>query len=151
MGGSQKVLNTPPGLTIIAVSRRAWERMDEVKYSGYYLNLRLWRDMLDGQGVFPHTMSDVLIYALNESLKMIFEEGLENVYKRHELVRDASWRSLEVLKLEPYPSEKRFSSPTVTAFLIPAGIDERELRDRLWIKYGVMVAGSWGKLQGKVI
>ncbi|MEM1983457.1 MAG: alanine--glyoxylate aminotransferase family protein [Sulfolobales archaeon] len=151
IGGSQKVLNTPPGLTIIAVSRRAWERMDEVKYSGYYLNLRLWRDMLDGQGVFPHTMSDVLIYALNESLKMIFEEGLENVYKRHELVRDASWRSLEVLKLEPYPSEKRFSSPTVTAFLIPAGIDERELRDRLWIKYGVMVAGSWGKLQGKVI
>lgn len=151
IGGSQKVLNTPPGLTIIAISERAWERIDEVKYSGYYLNLRLWRDMLDGQGVFPHTMSDVLIYALNESLKMIFEEGLENVLKRHEAVRKASWRALEVMRLEPYPADMRYSSPTVTAFSIPVNINEGELRSRLWSKYGVMIAGSWGKLQGKVL
>ncbi|MEM1680775.1 MAG: alanine--glyoxylate aminotransferase family protein [Sulfolobales archaeon] len=151
IGGSQKVLNTPPGLTIIGISENAWERINEVKYSGYYLNLRLWRDMLDGRGVFPHTMSDVLIYALNEALKMIFEEGLENVFKRHELVRKASWKALEVMRLEPYPADMRYSSPTVTAFSVPVSIDEGELRSRLWSKYGVMVAGSWGKLQGKVL
>ncbi len=151
IGGSQKALNAPPGLTIMAISRRAWERIDEVKYSGYYLNLRLWRDMLDSNGVFPHTMSDVLIYALNESLKAIFEEGLENVFRRHELVRRASWRALGVMGLEPYPADLKYSSPTVTAFCVPKGIDERALRDRLWMKYGVMIAGSWGLLQGKVL
>lgn len=151
IGGSQKVLNTPPGLTIMAVSNKAWERIEEVKYQGYYMNLKLWRDMLDERGVFPHTMSDVLIYALDESLKMIFEEGVENVFKRHEVVRAASWKALEIMNLEAYPMEINSSSPTVTAFLTPKGINEAELRNRLWRKYGVMIAGSWGKLQGKVV
>lgn len=150
IGGSQKVLNTPPGLTIMAISDKAWERIEKVRYTGLYMNLRLWRDELDKQNVFPYTMSDVLIYALKESLEMVFEEGLENVFKRHEIARKASWQALEVLNLEPYPLRLEYSSPTVTAFLIPRGIDDKKLRDLMWRKYGVMIAGSWGKLQGRV-
>ncbi|MEM4672691.1 MAG: alanine--glyoxylate aminotransferase family protein [Sulfolobales archaeon] len=150
IGGSQKVLNTPPGLTIIAISRRAWDRINEVRYSGFYLNLRLWREMLDEQSIFPYTMSDVLVYALEESLKMIFEEGVENTYKRHENARKASWSALEVLNLKPYPISIEHSSPTVTAF-IAEGFDERRLREIMWKRYGIMIAGSWGKLQNKVL
>jgi len=151
IGGSQKVLNVPTGLTIVGISKTAWERIDEVGYRGYYLNLRLWRDMLDSQGVFPHTMSDVLIYALEESLKMVFEEGLDNVFRRHELVREASWRALQALNLEPYPLDIKYSSPTVTAFILPKGVDECRLRELTWVKYGVMLAGSWGRLKGTVV
>lgn len=151
VGGSQKVLNTPPGLTVMAISSRAWERIDEVGYPGFYLSLRVWRDMLDGHGVFPYTMSDALVYAINESLKMLFEEGLESVFKRHEAARSASWRALEAMGLEPYPAGLEHSSPTVTAFLVPRGVDEGALRERMWVKYGVMIAGSWGRLQGKVL
>ncbi len=151
IGGTQKVLNAPTGLTIVGISKTAWERIEEVGYRGYYLNLKLWRDMLDDQGIFPYTMSDVLVYALGESLKIIFEEGLDNVFKRHELVREASWKALQVLNLEPYPIDIRYSSPTVTAFIVPKGIDESKLRELTWVKYGVMLAGSWGRLRGTVV
>ncbi|MEM3980672.1 MAG: alanine--glyoxylate aminotransferase family protein [Ignisphaera sp.] len=151
IGGSQKALNLPPGVTIIAVSKKTWDRVEEVKYSGFYLSLSIWRNILDEQGVFPYTMSESLVYALDESLNIIFEEGIENVFKRHEMAKEASWRALEALNLEPYPLTKKDSSPTVTAFISPKNIDERILRDVMWRKYGIMLAGSWGKLKGKVV
>lgn len=151
IGGSQKAFNVPSGLTIVAISERGWERIKEVNYGGFYLNLNLWREMLDERGVFPYTMSDVLIYALHESLKSIIEEGLENAYKRHLLARKAAWKALESLKLSPFVRSIQYSSPTVTAFEPPEGIKEAEIREVAWRKYGVMLAGSWGKLQGRVM
>ena len=151
IGGSQKALNLPPGLTIITVSSRAWEEIDKTNYQGYYLSLKIWKEMLDKKDIFPYTHSDTLIYALNESLDMLFEEGLENVYQRHQQARKASWKALETANLEPYPLEINYQSPTVTAIQVPAGIDEKQLRRTTWEKYGVMIAGSWGKLEGRVI
>ncbi|MEM4953622.1 MAG: alanine--glyoxylate aminotransferase family protein, partial [Desulfurococcaceae archaeon] len=116
IGGSQKVLNTPPGLTIMAISDQAWERIEEVNYRGFYLDIKTWKYMLDDKGIFPYTVSDVLVYALRESLSMIIEEGPENVYRRHEIAKKASWAALEVLNLKPYPLSIEYSSPTVTAF-----------------------------------
>ena len=151
IGGSQKALNLPAGLTILAISNDAWDRINRVSYRGFYLNLKLWREMLDEAGVFPYTMSDVLVYALHESLKLIMEEGPGNVYKRHLLARKAVWEAIEVMGLKPYPSSINYSSPTVTAFEVPRGINEAELRKMTWEKYGVMIGGSWGRLQGKVL
>ncbi len=151
IGGSQKALNLPPGLTIITVSSRAWEEIDKTNYQGYYLSLKIWKEMLDKKDIFPYTHSDTLIYALSESLDMLFEEGLENVYQRHQQARKASWKALEAANLEPYPLEINYQSPTVTAIQVPAGIDEKQLRRTTWEKYGVMIAGSWGKLEGRVI
>lgn len=151
IGGSQKVLNAPAGLTIVAISEAAWEAINRINYSGLYLNLRMWRESLDTHGVFPYTMSDVLVYALEEALKTLFNEGLDSVYRRHLMARRASWGALEALGLTPFPASIDNSSPTVTAFLTPSGISDRELRDYLWRKYGVMLAGSWGRLQGRVI
>ncbi len=151
IGGSQKALNAPAGLTIMAISEAAWEAIDRANYSGLYLNLRAWRDSLDTHGVFPYTMSDVLIYALKEALKTLFNEGLDNVYRRHLMARRASWRALEALGLTPFPASIDDSSPTVTAFLTPNGISDEELRNHIWSKYGVMLAGSWGRLKGRVV
>jgi len=151
IGGSQKVLNVPPGLTIITISKNAWDEIERVKYEGFYLNLKLWREELDNEGVFPYTMSDTLIRALDESLNMIFEEGVSEVYERHRRAREAAWRALEAADLKPYPVSINDSSPTVTAIEVPNGISEEKLRELTWRKYGVMIAGSWGKLKGRVI
>ena len=151
IGGSQKAPNLPAGLTILAISNDAWDRINRISYRGFYLNLKLWREMLDEAGVFPYTMSDVLVYALHESLKLIMEEGPDNVYKRHLLARKAVWKAIEVMGLKPCPSSLNYSSPTVTAFEVPRGINEAELRKMMWEKYGVMIGGSWGRLQGKVL
>ena len=151
IGGSQKALNLPPGLTIVTISSRAWEEINKTNYQGYYLNLKTWKEMLDQKQVFPYTMSDTLIYALDEALNILFEEGLENVYKRHNQARKASWSALEAANLEPYPLEIEYSSPTVTAIQVPRGVDEKQLRETTWKKYGVMIAGSWGRLEGKII
>ena len=151
IGGSQKVLNVPPGLTIITISKNAWDEIERVKYEGFYLNLKLWREELDKEGIFPYTMSDTLIRALDESLNMIFEEGVNEVYERHRRAREAAWRALEAADLKPYPVSINDSSPTVTAIEVPNGISEEKLRELTWRKYGVMIAGSWGKLKGRVV
>ena len=151
IAGTQKVLNAPPGLTIMALSSEAWNRVRRVGYKGFYMNLALWKEMLDGKGVFPYTMPDVLVYALDEALNIVLEEGLENVYARHARAREASWRALEALGLEAYPASIEHSSPTVTAINVPRGVDDAKLRELTWTKYGVMIAGSWGKLEGKVV
>ncbi|AFZ70633.1 serine-pyruvate aminotransferase/archaeal aspartate aminotransferase [Caldisphaera lagunensis DSM 15908] len=150
IGGSQKALNIPAGLTIMAISEEIWEKIKKVNYQGYYMNLSLWKEMFDYNKTFPYTMNDTLIYALNTSIDKLFEEGLENVYKRHELAKRASLNALKSLNLELYPEDERYSSPSVTAFLLPQGINDKKLREITWKKYGVMIAGSWGKLEGKV-
>ena len=151
IGGSQKVLNAPPGLTILTVSETAWEKIDRVDYKGFYMSLKLWKDMLDSRGIFPYTFTQPLLYALDEALNIIFEEGVQNVYKRHLKARDASWAVLDALGLEPFPEAINYSSPTVTAIELPDGIDEAKLRRVAWEKYGVMLAGSWGRLKGRVV
>ncbi len=151
VGGSQKALNMPPGLTIITVSEKAWRRIEEVGYEGFYMNLMVWREELDEKGVFPYTMPEHLIYALNESLDILMEEGLENVYRRHLVAREASWNAVKALGLEAFPMSIEDSSPTVTAIRVPENVDGERLVMHIWRKYGVMVAGSWGRLKGKVV
>ena len=151
IGGSQKVLNIPPGLTIVSISQRAWDEIERVGYRGFYLSFKLWKEELDGKGEFPYTMPDHLVRALDESLNMIFEEGLENVYERHKRARAASWSAVEAAGLNPYPAGIEHASPTVTAIEVPHGINGEQLREIAWKKYGVMIAGSWGRLRGRVV
>lgn len=150
IGGSQKALNAPAGLTIFALSERAWDRFKKVDRGGFYLNPFLWRDMLDGRGVFPYTFSDVLLYALDEGLRMLYEEGLDSVYARHEAARRAARAAVEAMGLEPYPSSLDCTCPSVTALTVK-GVEPAEVRRIAWEKYGVMVAGSWGRLEGEVL
>ncbi len=151
IGGSQKALNAPAGLTILAISERAWDRFKAVSRSSFYENPLLWKEMLDERGVFPYTFSDVLLYALDESLRAIFEEGLDSVFGRHEAARRASRAALEAMGLEPYPADVSCTCPSVSAFLAPRGISPSEVRRVAWERYGVMIGGSWGKLEGSVL
>lgn len=149
IGGSQKVLNLPSGLTILAISDEAWSYMERVNYRGFYLNIRLWRNVVEKME-FPYTHSEPLINGLLESLRMINEEGINNVYNRHRAIARGVINAVESMGLKLVPESHEYSSPTVTAFYAPNGISDSKIRETA-LRYGVYIAGSWGPLRGKVL
>lgn len=125
--------------------------MERVNYRGFYLNIRLWRDVMEKME-FPYTHSEPLINGLLESLKIIREEGLNNVYMRHRAVAQGVVRAVEAMNLKLVPESEVFSSPTVTAFYVPNGLSDIKVIETARRYGGVFIAGSWGgPLKGKVL
>lgn len=151
LGGSQKALSAPPGLALVSVSRRAWERMEarKVPIGSYYLSLLKWREMWLRDSVFPYTPSISDIYALDAAVDLLMEEGLDEAVSRHFRLAEATRNALRASGLEVFP-QPGAEANTVTAFRVPAGVDDGAFRSLLWKKYGVMMAGSWGDLAGKL-
>ncbi|MGC8597442.1 MAG: pyridoxal-phosphate-dependent aminotransferase family protein [Thermocladium sp.] len=148
IGGSQKALNAPAGLTIMTISDEAWRIIEDRKYEGYYLNLLNWKNLETG---FPYTHSEPLLNALAASLRHIMREGFNEVYRRHMDIRDRVIRAMTTYGFTPVPASMEWASPSVSAFYLPSGISDAALRDVMWRKYGIMIGGSLGELSGKAI
>lgn len=153
--GSQKCISAPPGVGIISVSKNAWEKIEKRdkknSIKGFYLNLLSWkRDWFENR-IFPYTHTASLLYALDEACSLILEEKLENVFARHEKVAKATRLAVQAMNLELYPKEEKYCSNTVTAIKLPPRVEDEKLRNHMLQKYGVMIAGNWGELKGKVI
>ncbi|MHA1596151.1 MAG: pyridoxal-phosphate-dependent aminotransferase family protein [Candidatus Asgardarchaeia archaeon] len=148
--GSQKCLGAPPGLGIIMLNERAWEvidKRDEIR--SYYLNMKNYKRSYEkNRGDAPFTASVSLIYALKESLDMIFEEGFENRVKRHRKMAKMMREAMTSLGLELL-AERGFESNTLTAVKYPKGVEDKEFRESM-LKHGVMVAGGQNRLKGKI-
>jgi aspartate aminotransferase-like enzyme len=153
LGASQKCFSTPPGLAIISVSNRAWEKIEnrKSKVESFYLDLLNWKKMWLGERTFPYTQSVSDIFGLEKSLDLILREGLESVYARHKNVAAYVREACQEIGFELFPRRSEICSDTVTALKVPAGVNEQSLRKRMKDKYGVVIGGSWGKLSGKVI
>jgi aspartate aminotransferase-like enzyme len=151
LGASQKALSAPPGLALISISPRAWERMEKRRspIRSYYLNLVKWRDMWLNNSVFPYTPSISDIYALDAAVDILTHEGLDNAINRHFRLAEATRNALRAAGLTIFPQPDAAAN-TVTAFCIPEGVDDESFRENLWQDHGVMLAGSWGKLASKV-
>lgn len=145
--GSQKALMLPPGLAFAAVSDRAWKRVEANTHPRYYLDFRQYRKSLEKANT-PNTPAVSLFFGLEEVLNMLEEEGLENVYARHRLMRDILRKGIEALGL-PLLTENRDASPTVTAVKGGADWSVEDLRKELR-QLGVRVAGGQQRLKGKV-
>ncbi len=150
LGGSQKCLSAPPGLTFLSVSREAWRKIEERKspISSFYANLLKWKQMWYKDRIFPYTPPIADIFALSEAADAVLEEG-DGIYERHEKVGRAVRDTLRESGFKIFPKIGAEAN-TVTAFYIPEGINDEGFRKHLWDKYNVMIAGSWGKLAGKV-
>jgi len=150
VAGSQKCLACPPGLAMVSVGKRAWEKIEKKTVKPpYYFDLISIRDHASRKET-PFTPAISLYYALEESLKMIQEEGLEKRYHRHAKCAQAFYTALDALELKPYPAEN-VRSNTVIAVNVPQGIDGARIREVMAERYKVVIAGGLGKIRQKII
>jgi aspartate aminotransferase-like enzyme len=145
--GSQKALAAPAGLSIIYLSERGYETLNEDV--PYYLNLKKHVDKIEQKSQTPWTPAIPLFLALRESLALLKEEGLENRISRIRTMAEAARGAVDSLGLDLFP-DPAFTSDTVTAIRYPPGIDDMEFRSTLREKYGVVVAGAQAHVKGKI-
>jgi aspartate aminotransferase-like enzyme len=145
--GSQKVLSLPPDLAMVTVSERAWQVVEEVGYVGYDA-LAPWRTGVADR-YLPYTHNWFAIAALHLATESILTEGLQAAFQRHAETAAFCRERLQAMGVELFPISAEISSPTVTAAKIPGDWTWPELDQRLRAR-GVVVAGSYGPLSGKV-
>ena len=151
--GPQKCLGGPPGLSLLYVSDRAWEHMESNPAAprASILSILDWRGAEENTERFPFTPSVAEINALDACLAQFLAEGSEAVRARHQRVARAVRAGGRALGLSLWPHVEATCSETVTAFAVPAGVDEGRVRDRARREMGAMLSGGQGALIGKVI
>lgn len=147
VSGAQKGFMLPPGLAFISVSEKAWKRNEKAKAPRFYFNLKKERENLaKNQTNFTSAVS--LIIGLNEALKLMQKEGLQNIFRRHALLAYATREAVKELGLNLFP--KGTPSNAVTAIEAPQGIDGQAIYKTLREKHGITAAGGQDKLKGKI-
>lgn len=147
LGGSQKCLSAPPCMAFLSVSERAWEEIDRTAYAGYDA-LKPFRKVKETRR-FPYTPYWHGMAALNAGAEIVLGQGLDETFRRHEVVSEHCRRVIVDMGLTLFPAARAVPSPTVTAVYVPESIPWNELDARLRQK-GLVVGGSHGKLAGRV-
>lgn len=153
VAGPQKCLGGPPGLSLLYVSEEAWQHMGQnpLAPQASILSVLDWRDADRIDRRFPFTPSVSDINALEACLRQYLEEGPSAVQARHRRVARAARAGGEGLGLTLWAAQRSTCSDTVTAFQVPAGLDERALRVEARRRLGVMLSGGQGELVGKIL
>ena len=149
VGGSQKGLMLPPGLSFNAVSKKALEASEVADLPRSYWD---WQDMLNAnkEGVFPYTPATNLLYGLREAIRMLLEEGLEQVFSRHRRLADAARSAVKAWDLELNALNPGEYSNSLTAVLLPQGHDADGFRKVVLENFNVSLGNGLGKLSGKL-
>ena len=149
VSGSQKGWMAPPGFALVSVSERAWAQQAKARSPRFYFDWKEAKTWAD-KGMTPFTPAVPVAFAMQEGLRMLEEEGLNNVYERHERLARAAQVGLQALGFQLFAQEG-YRSNTVTSAVPPPGLDVAALRDLLNAKYGVVIAGGQGKMTGKMV
>jgi len=144
--GSQKGLMIPPGLAFIAVSERAWQKINQTQNRVFYFSLKKAQKALES-GDTPWTPAITLVIGANEALKFIKEEGLENIWKRHQRLAEGIRIGVKALGLRLMSKNP---SNAITAVFIPDGIEFKKFNDALKYEFGITVAGGQEQYKGKL-
>jgi aspartate aminotransferase-like enzyme len=146
--GSQKALMLPPGLGFIALSDRAWARVDKSRSPRFYFDLKLERkNQQKGSTAFTPAVS--LVFGLRAALKLMQQEGLERVYARHERMARATRAAATALGLKLLAPEN--PSPAATGIITPETVDADQLLEYLRARMGITIAEGQDHLRGKII
>ena len=146
--GSQKCIAAPAGLAILSVSENAKKRMNSVGPRSQYLDLNKYLES-SKRGELPYTPALPLFYALDRALERVLDEGLDQRFLRHRLCSDAFYSAFESIGLTVL-ANRETRSRTVLGIVYPKGIDDNMFRDLLADRFGVLVAGGFGELKGKM-
>lgn len=147
--GSQKAMMLPPGLALLAVSDRAWKKIEANPTTAYYLNLLSYRDWA-AKGMTPNTPAISLIMGLEAVCDLIEEEGgIARTVERHEVMKRMVREAMRALSIDLLTTDE-FASPTITAIRTPKGLDLAAFLGHLKKNYHLDFAGGLGHLQGNV-
>ncbi|ACQ52377.1 alanine--glyoxylate aminotransferase family protein [Clostridium botulinum] len=148
LGGSQKCMSAPPGLSFLSISEDAFKTMEErgTPIASYYCNLLVWKDYYKNKW-FPYTPPISDIVGLRVAVDNILKD--RDILSRHNNIAKACREAIVESGLKLY-LEKGYSN-TVTVIELPKEIEDKALRKYMQDKYNVIIAGSFGYLQGKVI
>jgi alanine-glyoxylate transaminase/serine-glyoxylate transaminase/serine-pyruvate transaminase len=149
VAGSQKGLMLPPGLSFNAISEKALAANKTAKLPRYYWD---WQEMLmpNRQGFFPYTPATNLLWGLREALLMLEEEGLSNVFRRHDRHAEATRAAVRAWGLEVLCEEPKEYSSSLTAVLMPEGYSADRLREIILENFDMSLGTGLAKLAGKV-
>jgi alanine-glyoxylate transaminase/serine-glyoxylate transaminase/serine-pyruvate transaminase len=149
VGGAQKGLMLPPGMSFNAVSDKALAANKTAKMPKSFF---AWDDMMNMNkvGFFPYTPATQMIQGLAVSIEMLHEEGLDNVFARHERLAEATRRAIKAWGLETICRDSKYYSPTITAVLLPEGHDADAFRALALEHFNISYGASFGKFQGKM-
>ncbi|WP_096200877.1 pyridoxal-phosphate-dependent aminotransferase family protein [Bacillus sp. FJAT-45350] len=149
--GTQKCLSAPPGLAPVTMSSRAVDVImnRKTKVQSWYLDLSMIQGYWGDERSYHHTAPITMVYSIRESLRMIVDEGVENVFNRHKLYGEALHNGLEAMGLSLLV-DKEYRLHQLTSVCIPDGVDDVAVRKRLLEKYGLEIGGGLGELKGKV-
>jgi aspartate aminotransferase-like enzyme len=150
LGGSQKCMSAPPGLTFLSISEDAFRKMENRKtpIASFYCNLLVWKDYYEKRW-FPYTQPISDIMGLRTAVENIVNEGTRNMLKRHHIIGESVRRAVVSAGLSLYIKEGY--SNTVTVIKLPETVEDQKIRDCMVNNFNVMIAGSFGYLTGKVI
>jgi alanine-glyoxylate transaminase/serine-glyoxylate transaminase/serine-pyruvate transaminase len=148
IGGAQKGLMLPPGMSFNAVSDKA---LAAAKTSNLPKSFWAWDDMINMNkiGFFPYTPATQMLHGLAASIDMLHEEGLDNVFARHDRFAEATRRAVRGWGLDIMCREPRYYSPTVTAVVLPDGHDADAFRSLALDHFNISYGSSFGKNAGK--
>jgi aspartate aminotransferase-like enzyme len=145
---SQKALACPPGLAMVAVSPRAWEKIKANKAPRFYFDLQKHKEFFD-KGEPPWTPPVSVAFALDVAIDLYEREGARNVWARHARYTDALHEAVKALGMQIF-SRDGAHSVTVTGILTPPGLDNKTVLTKLLHEHGVVISGGQAKMAGKM-
>jgi alanine-glyoxylate transaminase/serine-glyoxylate transaminase/serine-pyruvate transaminase len=149
VSGSQKGFMLPAGLAIMSVSQKGLKAGENAKMRRCYFDFQD-HAKANTSGYFPYTPSLPLLYGLREALNVLFEEGLDQVYKRHHHLANGVRAAVGAWGLKPCAKEPKWNSDTVTAIVVPDGYDAAKVIDTAYRRYNLALGAGLSKVAGKV-
>ena len=146
--GSQKGWMVPPGMAMVAVSKRAWDAVEKARIPRYYFDYKKAKKYLE-TGQTPWTPAVSVYFAMDVAMKTLLAEGLKNIHARHARLGQFTRDGVKALGLKLLADE-RVASNTVTAVLVPEGVDGPALNKLMRTEYNTVLAGGQGPLTGKI-
>ena len=147
--GSQKGLMLPAGLGIVAASQKALALYDQAKLPRVFFDFGDMRKA-NTTGYFPYTPSLPLLYGLRESIAVLMEEGLENVFARHHRLAEGTRQAVKAWGLELCARAPKWYSDTVSAILVPSGVNGAEVIDIAYRRYNLALGAGLARMAGRL-
>jgi alanine-glyoxylate transaminase/serine-glyoxylate transaminase/serine-pyruvate transaminase len=147
--GSQKGLMLPAGLGIVCASQKALSQYDQAKLPRCYFDFGDMRKA-NATGYFPYTPPLPMLYGLRESIALLQEEGLENVFARHHRLAEGTRRAVKAWGLDLCAREPKWHSDTVSAIMVPSGVNGAEIIDVAYRRYNLALGAGLARMAGRL-